>query len=411
MNMMSMINKYDVAVIGGGPAGMFAAIRAVMGGKKTVIIEKNNRLGKKLLITGKGRCNLTNNADISDFFDSIVKNREFLYSAFYTFTNKDLMEFFESSGVPLKVERGERVFPVSDKSMDILNALKKHIKNVKIIFEPAEEILIKDGKAEGVALKSGEKIYADSVILATGGLSYPLTGSTGDGHRMAKAAGHRITKLKPALVPLILHSDTPKKLEGLSLKNVGVKLINDKGKTVYDDFGEMLFTAKGVSGPVILSMSSFVEDGKESSLVIDLKPALSEQKLDERIRRDFAKYSNKNFINSLSDLLPSRLIEIIAEESGIEKTKKVNQITAQERKKLLNLLKNFTFKVKCKGSINEAIITDGGIDTAQINPSTMESKIINGLFFAGEIIDVHGYTGGFNLQIAFSTAYLAGESC
>ncbi len=409
--MMSMINKYDVAVIGGGPAGIFAAIRALAGGKKTVIIEKNNRLGKKLLITGKGRCNLTNNADISDFFDNIVKNHEFLYSAFYSFTNKDLMEFFEKSGVPLKVERGERVFPLSDKSMDILNALKKHIKNAKIIFEAAEELIINDGKAEGVVLSSKERIYADSVILATGGLSYPLTGSTGDGHRMAKAAGHRITKLKPALVPLILNGDIPKRLEGLSLKNIGVKLLNDKSKILYDDFGEMLFTSKGVSGPVILSMSSFVEDGRESSLVIDLKPALSEQKLDERIRRDFQKYSNKNFINSLSDLLPSRLIDIIAEESGIEKTKKVNQITALERKNLLNLLKNFTFQIKCKGSINEAIITDGGVETSEINPSTMESKIIKGLFFAGEIIDVHGYTGGFNLQIAFSTAYLAGESC
>lgn len=410
MDMMSVINKYDVAVIGGGPAGIFAAIRALKKGKKTVIIEKNNRLGKKLLITGKGRCNLTNNADISDFFNNIVKNHEFLYSAFYSFTNRDLMEFFEQSGVALKVERGERVFPASDKSMDILSALKKHIKNAKIIFEPAEELIIEDKAVKGVILKSRERVYADSVILATGGLSYPLTGSTGDGHRMAKQAGHKITKLKPALVPLILKGDIPKKLEGLSLKNIGVKLVNDKGKITYDDFGEMLFTAKGVSGPVILSMSSFVEDGKDSNLVIDLKPALSEQKLDERIRRDFSKYSNKNFINSLSDLLPSRLIEIIVDKTGIDKNKKANQITAEERKKLLNILKNFSFDIKCKGSINEAIVTDGGIETGEINPSTMESKVIKGLFFAGEIIDVHGYTGGFNLQIAFSTAYLAGEN-
>ncbi len=409
--MMSMINKYDVAVIGGGPAGLFAAGRAVLRNKKTVIIEKNNRLGKKLLITGKGRCNLTNNADISEFFDNIVKNHEFLYSAFYSYTNKDLMEFFESFGVPLKVERGERVFPVSDKSMDILSALKDFVKKADIIYNPCEKLMVNDGEIKGVVLENGEEIYAESVIVATGGLSYPLTGSTGDGYRMAKEHGHRVTKLKPALVPLILEGDIPKKLEGLSLKNIGVKLISEEDKKIYEDFGEMLFTSKGVSGPVILSMSSFVPDGKKTSLVIDLKPALTEEKLDERIQRDFKKYSNKNYINSLSDLLPKKMIDIVAELSGIDKDKKVNQITSGERKKLLNVLKNMTFAVKCKGSINEAIITDGGIEVSEINPSTMESKKVKGLFFAGEIIDVHGYTGGFNLQIAFSTGYLAGENC
>lgn len=409
--MMSMINKFDVAVIGGGPAGLFAAGRLIERGKKTVIIEKNNRFGKKLLITGKGRCNLTNNADISEFFDNIVKNPDFMYSSLYTFTNTDLMDFFEKSGVELKVERGERVFPKSDKSMDILTALKDYVKKATFIFnKSAERIITEDNTIKGVELSDGEIIYADSVILATGGLSYPVTGSTGDGYKMAKEAGHRITKLKPALVPLILNGDIPKRLEGLSLKNVQVRLLDERGKKLYEDFGEMLFTAKGVSGPVILSMSSFVQDGRDAILSIDLKPALSEEKLDERIRRDFQKYSNKNYINSLSDLLPKKLIDIIAELSGIDKEKKVNQITAKERKSLLNVLKNFRFDIKCKGSINEAIITDGGIDVSEINPSTMESKIIKGLYFAGEIIDVHAYTGGFNLQIAFSTAYLAAEN-
>ena len=408
---MSMINKFDVAVIGGGPAGLFAAGRLIERGKKTVIIEKNNRFGKKLLITGKGRCNLTNNADISEFFDNIVKNPDFMYSSLYTFTNTDLMDFFEKSGVELKVERGERVFPKSDKSMDILTALKDYVKKATFIFnKSAERIITEDNTIKGVELSDGEIIYADSVILATGGLSYPVTGSTGDGYKMAKEAGHRITKLKPALVPLILNGDIPKRLEGLSLKNVQVRLLDERGKKLYEDFGEMLFTAKGVSGPVILSMSSFVQDGRDAILSIDLKPALSEEKLDERIRRDFQKYSNKNYINSLSDLLPKKLIDIIAELSGIDKEKKVNQITAKERKSLLNVLKNFRFDIKCKGSINEAIITDGGIDVSEINPSTMESKIIKGLYFAGEIIDVHAYTGGFNLQIAFSTAYLAAEN-
>lgn len=404
------MKKYDVAVIGGGPAGLFAAGRASERGLKVALVEKNNMTGKKLLITGKGRCNVTNNADISDFFDFIVKNHEFLYSAFYGFTNHQLMEFFEKSGVPLKVERGERVFPASDRSADILKALKKYCNDVDVIYKEAKSVINGDGAVKGVELSDGEQILADSVILATGGLSYPKTGSTGDGYRMAKEAGHRVTKLKPALVPLIAYGDVPKKLEGLSLKNVGVSLKNEDGKTLYEDFGEMLFTSNGVSGPVILSMSSFVPDGRESHILIDLKPALSEEKLDERIRRDFEKYSNKNFANSLDDLLPKKLIPVVVSLSGIDGFKKVNQITSAERKNLLKLLKGFRLDIKCKGSINDAIITDGGIEVKEINPSTMESKIIKGLYFAGEIIDVHGYTGGFNLQIAFSTGYLAGDS-
>lgn len=404
------MKTYDVIVIGGGPAGLFAAGRASERGLKVALCEKNSMTGKKLLITGKGRCNVTNNADISDFFDFIVKNPEFLYSSFYSFTNLQLMEFFENNGVPLKVERGERVFPASDRSADILKALKKYTNNVDIIYKEVKSLIIRGGEIKGVALSEGEELSGKSVILATGGLSYPKTGSTGDGYRMAKEAGHRITKLKPALVPLIAYGDIPKRLEGLSLRNIGVSLKNENGKKLYEDFGEMLFTSNGVSGPVILSMSSFVPDGREAYIEIDLKPALSEEKLDERIRRDFDKYSNKNFANSLDDLLPKKLIPVAIELSGIDGGKKVNQITSAERKSLLNILKGLRLDIKCKGSINDAIITDGGIEVKEINPSTMESRIVKGLYFAGEIIDVHGYTGGFNLQIAFSTGYLAGNS-
>lgn len=405
-----MSDKCDVLVIGAGPAGLFAA--GVMCGDKSfkiTVAEKNNSPGKKLLITGKGRCNLTNDSDISDFFDNIVNNREFLYSSFYGYTNTQLMEFFESSGVPLKVERGNRVFPVSDKSIDILKALRKYSANADFRYNaPATGLIVENGHIKGAEF--GETvIYAKRVLLATGGLSYPKTGSTGDGFKMAKQVGHRITKLKPALVPLITYEDT-KALEGLSLKNVGVSLFGENGKKLYEDFGEMLFTSNGVSGPVILSMSSFVPDGKPSYIEIDLKPALSAEKTGTRIIKDFEKYSNKNFSNSLDDLLPKKMIPVMVKASGIAPDKKVNQITAAERKKLVECLKKFRMDIKCKGSINDAIVTDGGIDVSGINPSTMESKIIKGLYFAGEIIDVHGYTGGYNLQIAFSTGHLAGVS-
>ncbi|MBE7029621.1 MAG: NAD(P)/FAD-dependent oxidoreductase [Ruminococcaceae bacterium] len=401
----------DVVVIGGGPAGLMAAGTALKSGKKVIIVEKNNILGKKLLITGKGRCNVTNGADIREFFDFIVRNPRFLYSAFYNFTNLDVMNFFEGYNVPLKEERGKRIFPVSDRSNDILSALKKYTKGAEKIFVKAEKIIVEDNKVTKVKLSDNRIINCNSVVVATGGMSYPLTGSTGDGYNFVKPLGHTITELKPALVPVVLKSRYPKMLEGLSLKNISVNLTDENGKVVYSDFGEMVFTSNGVSGPVILSMSSFVEDSKDYTLSIDLKPALDYEKLEKRILTDFSKYNNKNFSNGLFELLPKKIIPVIIELSGINPDTKINQITKEERKNLLNLLKNLTFKVKCKGSIDEAIITDGGVNVKEINPKTMESKLVQGLFFAGEIIDVHGYTGGFNLQIAFSTGYTAGMNC
>lgn len=403
--------KADVVVIGGGPAGMMAAGTSYLRGRKTILLEKNNNLGKKLLITGKGRCNVTNAADISEFFDNIVRNPKFLYSAFYSFTNEDVVDFFQKYGIPLKVERGKRVFPKSDKSYDILSGLKKYIDGVDVIYKKALDIITEDNIVKGVKLEDNSIIECESVIIATGGLSYPKTGSSGDGYKMAKKLSHSVTELKPALVPLVLKGDIPKKAEGLSLKNISVKLIDEKGKEVYTDFGEMVFTADGVSGPVILSMSSYVPDGKEYTLSIDLKPALDLEKLEKRVLSDFSKYQNKNFSNSLNDLLPKKLIPIFIELTGIDPYIKINQVTKEDRKKLISLIKDFSFIIISKGKIEEAIITDGGINVKEINPKTMESKFVKGLYFAGEIIDVHGYTGGFNLQIAFSTGYLAGENC
>lgn len=401
----------DVIVIGGGPAGLMAAGIAQKNGRKTVLLEKNDMLGKKLLITGKGRCNVTNGADISEFFDNIVKNSNFLYSSFYSFTNDDLMNFFEDYGIPLKVERGKRVFPKSDKSNDILRGLKKHINDVNVIYKKATDILTDGDKVTGVKLSDGTIINAESVVVATGGMSYPKTGSTGDGYKFAKKLGHSVTDLKPSLVPLLLNGKYPKKLEGLSLKNIEVKLIDENNKEIYRDFGEMVFTSKGVSGPVILSTSAYVSDNKKYKLSIDLKPALDFEKLEKRVISDFSKYQNKNFANSLNDLLPKKLIPVIVEASGIDPFVKINQVTKEERKRLVDIIKDFNFEIKGKGSIDEAIITDGGVNVKEINPKTMESKLVKGLYFAGEIIDVHGYTGGFNLQIAFSTGYLAGMNC
>ena len=370
----------------------------------------------KILISGKGRCNITNDTDIEGLIENTPGNGNFLYSAFYTFSNRDLIEFFEKLGLKTKVERGGRVFPVSDNSKDVNNALLKFLKKYNVdlkLNSPVKEIKTKNNTVEAVVLKDGTTVYCDSVVLTTGGASYPGTGSTGDGYAMAKALGHTIVDLRPSLVPLITEETWVKDLQGLSLKNVSIQIINNKGRKIYSDFGEMLFTHFGVSGPVILSASRHILDYgyKDVKLVIDLKPALSEEKLDERIIRDFEKYSRKQFKNSLDELLPKKMISVIIGLSDIEPDKFVNQIKKEERRNLVKLLKNLTLKITGSRPIQEAIVTAGGVSTDEINPSTMESKIIKGLYFAGEVIDVDAYTGGFNLTIAFSTGYIAGMNC
>ena len=401
----------NVVVIGAGPAGMMAAITAAKNGNNVVVVEKNGTPGKKLLITGKGRCNLTNSCDINGFIANTPVNGRFLYSALKNFSNTDLMEFFENRGVKLKEERGGRIFPVSDKSSDILNALVASMKsqNVKIVQGRASGIVTNNGEVVGVRLDNNTLLKCESAVIATGGESYPLTGSTGDGYALAASLGHEIVTPKPSLVPLETVEKNVLSLQGLSLRNIGLKVFDGKtGKLLYDDFGELLFTHFGVSGPVILSASAFVRNITGARLEIDLKPALSEEKLEERIKRDFEMYSNKNFVNALVDLLPSKMIPVIADYCGIEHEKKINQITREDRRHLTEALKHFALTVKCPRPITEAIITSGGVNTKQINPSTMESKLVKGLFFAGEVIDVDAYTGGFNLQIAFSTGYTAG---
>ena len=401
----------NVVVIGAGPAGMMAAITAAKNGNNVVVVEKNGTPGKKLLITGKGRCNLTNSCDINGFIANTPVNGRFLYSALKNFSNNDLMEFFENRGVKLKEERGGRIFPVSDKSSDILNALVASMKsqNVKIVQGRALGIVTNNGEVVGVRLDNNTLLKCESAVIATGGKSYPLTGSTGDGYALAASLGHEIVAPKPSLVPLETVEKNVLSLQGLSLRNIGLKVFDGKtGKLLYDDFGELLFTHFGVSGPVILSASAFVRNITGARLEIDLKPALSEEKLEERIKRDFEMYSNKNFVNALVDLLPSKMIPVIADYCGIEHEKKINQITREDRRHLTEALKHFALTVKCPRPITEAIITSGGVNTKQINPSTMESKLVKGLFFAGEVIDVDAYTGGFNLQIAFSTGYTAG---
>lgn len=401
----------NVVVIGAGPAGMMAAITAAKNGNNVVVVEKNGTPGKKLLITGKGRCNLTNSCDINGFIANTPVNGRFLYSALKNFSNTDLMEFFENRGVKLKEERGGRIFPVSDKSSDILNALVASMKsqNVKIVQGRVSGIVTNNGEVVGVRLDNNTLLKCESAVIATGGKSYPLTGSTGDGYALAASLGHEIVTPKPSLVPLETVEKNVLSLQGLSLRNIGLKVFDGKtGKLLYDDFGELLFTHFGVSGPVILSASAFVRNITGARLEIDLKPALSEEKLEERIKRDFEMYSNKNFVNALVDLLPSKMIPVIADYCGIEHEKKINQITREDRRHLTEALKHFALTVKCPRPITEAIITSGGVNTKQINPSTMESKLVKGLFFAGEVIDVDAYTGGFNLQIAFSTGYTAG---
>ena len=410
----------NVIIIGGGPAGMLSAISSAKAGNNVTILEKMNMCGKKLLITGKGRCNITNATEIEEFINYIPGNGRFLYSAFQNFNNEDIIEMLEKSGVKTKVERGNRVFPVSDKSKDVLDALLENLKKLGVKIKTnteVEEIIVNNNKVEGVITKNKEKILADKVILATGGKSYPATGSTGDGYKMVEKLGHTITEIKPSLVPLTVYDlEICKELQGLSLKNVKISLKNEN-KVIYEDFGEMIFTHFGVSGPTILSSSAILLryknvkqllKDKKIELQIDFKPALNKEKLDLRIRRDFEEVKNKQFKNSLNELLPQKLIPVIIEKSGIDENKKVNEITREERLGLLDLLKEFKIKIKDFKEIEYAIITAGGVKIKEINPKTMESKLIQGLHFAGEIIDVDAYTGGFNLQIAYSTGYIAG---
>ena len=410
-----------VIVIGGGPAGMMAAITAAENGHDVLIIEKMSTFGKKLLITGKGRCNITSSLYMSEFIKNTPGNGKFLFSAFQNYTNSDIIEFLRKQGLEVKEERGNRIFPVTDKSIDVLNCFLERMKELKIkqqLNTTVEKILINNNEVMSVRTDK-EMIKADKVILATGGKSYPLTGSTGDGYRIAQNLGHTIVKIKPSLVPLeVFEKEQCKKLQGLSLRNVGVKITDlDKKKVVYEHFGEMIFTHFGISGPTILSGSAhlvkykdieYLIENKKISLSIDLKPALSEEQLDDRILRDFKEFKNKQFKHSLDKLLPQKMLPLIIELSKINEEKRVNEITKEERKILIQLIKNFTITIKGFRPVEEAIITCGGINTKEINPKTMESKLIKGLYFAGEIIDVDAYTGGFNLQIAYSTGYTAG---
>lgn len=408
--------KNSVIVIGAGAAGLLAAAKAAEKGKKVLLLEKNDRVGKKLQISGKGRCNITNSTDIEGLISNIPGNGNFLYSAFYTFSNEDMIALLNSEGLETKVERGGRVFPVSDNAKDVVRVLLRYAqkKGVRIqLNTPVAEIIKENGAVIGVRLKDGSILEASSVILATGGLSYPGTGSTGDGYAMAMKLGHNVVPLKPSLVPLIVKEKWVTELQGLSLKNVEITISDKKGKKLYNDFGEMLFTHFGVSGPLILSASRHIlsYEYKNVKLSIDLKPALDEETLDARLQRDFEKFSRKLFKNSLDELLPQKLIPVIIMLSEIPEDKPVNQITKAERRALVKLLKNFSMEIAGSRPMSEAIITAGGVSTDEINPSTMESKLVKGLYFAGEVIDLDGYTGGFNLTIAFSTGYTAGISC
>lgn len=408
-----MMNK--CIVIGGGAAGMMAALAAADGAWQVELLEKNEKLGKKIYITGKGRCNVTNDCEPDTFFANVVSNPKFLYSAYYSFDNTQVIQLLEQNGCPLKVERGNRVFPVSDHSSDIIRTLQNALvkKNVKIsLHTEVKNLLIEDGCVCGVELTDGRKISADAVVVATGGISYPSTGSTGDGYRMAEDCGHHMIDVKPALVPFTVKENWPLSLQGLALKNVEVTLKDDK-KEIYTGFGEMLFTHFGISGPLILSASSYYCKkyfGKEVQLSLDLKPALTMEQLDKRILRDFEEKKNKQLKNALDGLLPSKLIPVIIQLAQIPAEKYVHDITKEERQILVGLLKNLPLTVTGTRPFTEAIITQGGISVKDINPSTMESKLIRNLYFAGEVLDLDAMTGGFNLQIAWSTGYLAGMS-
>ncbi len=400
----------NIIIVGGGAAGMLAGIYAAEGSKKVILIEKNKMLGRKLRITGKGRCNITNSADISDFFKNIPVNSKFLYSALYSYTNDSIIALLESEGVKTKEERGGRIFPVSDNAHHVADALERILrkKGASIVHDEVAEILYHEGSVKGVKTKHN-KIYSGKVILATGGVSYPLTGSDGKGHEMSAKLGHTITKLKGSLVPVVSEEKWVHSLAGLSLKNVNVT-VKKGNKTVFSDLGEMLFTHFGLSGPLILSASSHMRDVENGDykIYIDLKPALDEKKLDARILRDFEEELNRDLINGLDKLLPKALIPAIIENSGLDARKKINSITKVERQSLVNTIKGLCVIPTSFRPVKEAIITSGGVKVSEINPSTMESKLIKGLYFAGEIIDVDAYTGGYNLQIAWSTGYLAG---
>lgn len=404
-----------VIVIGGGAAGMMAACMAAIEGAQVTLLEKNEKTGKKIYITGKGRCNLTNACQREEFLENVITNPKFLYSAFAQLDNQAVMNFFEKAGCRLKTERGDRVFPVSDHSSDVIAALNGELKKNRVqvmLHTEVSELLLEEGSVKGVLLSDGKKLHADAVIIATGGRSYESTGSTGDGYRFAKQAGHTIKDLRPSLVPFVVKEEWCKKLQGLSLKNVAVTLKKEK-KKIYEGFGEMLFTHFGVSGPLILSASSFYTakyNGQEVLLTIDLKPVMDREQLDKRILRDFEENAGKQFKNALDKLLPAKLIPVMVELSGIDPHKKTSEVTKKERSRLVELFKELKLTVNgCRG-YGEAIITGGGVNVKEIDPKTMGSRLVNGLYFAGEVMDVDALTGGFNLQIAWSTGALAGKS-
>ncbi len=403
-----------IIVIGAGAAGMMCAGHAAELGYSVDIFKKNNMAGKKIRITGKGRCNMTNASDPQEHIDNTPGNPYFMYSALYKFTPDDTIKLIESLGVPTKVERGKRVFPVSDKAEDVAKALQKYMKKggVRLHMESAvKDVIIEDGEAKGILLEDGKKYMADAVVVATGGLSYPGTGSTGDGYKFAKKAGHTVTPLLPSLVPLESDDWFCAELMGLSLRNTAITVKNSAGKTVYKDFGEMLFTHFGISGPMILSASRHLLNrfDEDFTVYIDMKPALDMKTLDTRLLRDFEKYINKDMKNALNDLLPQKMIPVIISLSGIDENKKIHDITKEERRRLCELIKALPVHVTGTTGFNEAIVTSGGVNTDEIDPSTMESKKVKRLYFAGEVLDVDAYTGGFNLQIAFSTGYTAAE--
>lgn len=405
-----------IVIIGGGAAGMFAAITAAEKGNEVHLYEKNEKLGKKIYITGKGRCNLTNACDMEKLMDSVCTNRKFLYSAFYGYTNQDVIDFFEKHGMKTKTERGDRVFPLSDKSADVIDTLRNAMKKagVKVhLNKEVDTILLtgeEDKKATGIRLKGGTEVNADSILVATGGFSYKSTGSTGDGYRFAEEAGHKVTELSPSLVPFNTREEYGKRMQGLSLKNVTLSVYDGK-KCLYEDFGEMMFTHFGITGPLVLTASTAVLKKlrqKELQIRIDLKPALSEEQLDVRLLREFENGHNKQFKNVIGVLYPTKMTPVMIELSGISPDKKVNEITKAERERLIQLTKHFPLTATGLRDYNEAIITRGGVSVKEINPSTMESKLVTGLYFAGEVLDLDAVTGGFNLQIAWSTGYAAG---